>query len=116
MIAKIFRFINSSLKRIDFKEFYNFLLFISVVFVFAEVISQENTVPKWFFLIGCFAYGRKLGYQNKEIPADSSVDVLILSLLLGLAVILFIIGLILYIISDSSIAWAVGIDIRFLSW
>jgi hypothetical protein len=109
MITKIFRFINSSLNQIKFKEFYNFLLFISVVFVFVEVISQENTVPKWFFLIGCFAYGRKLGYQNKESPADSSVDVLILSILIVLAVILFIIGLILYIMSDSSIAGVVGL-------
>jgi len=103
MIANIFKFINSSLNRIDFKEFYNFLLFVSVVFVFAAVIAQENAVPKWFFLIGCFAYGRKVGYQNKEAPADSSVDVLILSLLIGLAVILFIIGLVIYIIGDSSI-------------
>lgn len=109
MITKIFRFINSSLNRINFKEFYNFLLFISVIFVFVEVISQENTVPKWFFLIGCFAYGRKLGYQNKESPADPYVDALILSILIGLAVILFIIGLILYIMSDSSIAGAVGL-------
>ena len=109
MIVKIFRFIHSSLNRINFKEFYNFLLFISVVFVFAEVISQENIVPKWFFLIGCIAYGRKLGYLNKESPANSSVDALILSLLIGLAVILFIIGLIIYIFSDSSITGAVGL-------
>ena len=103
MIADIFKFINSSLNRINFKEFYNFLLFISLVFVFAAVIAQENAVPKWFFLIGCFAYGRKVVYQNKEAPADLSVDVLILSLLIGLAVILFIIGLVIYIIGDSSI-------------
>ena len=108
MIAKIIKSINSNLNRINFKELYNFLLFISVIFVLSSIIAQENAVPKWFFLIGCFAYARKLGYQNKEDPADSSVDVLILSLLIGLVIVLFIIGLVIYILSDSSITRSVS--------
>jgi hypothetical protein len=109
MNGKKYKFINSSLNRIDFKGFYNFLLFICVIFVFAEVIGQRNTVTICFFLIGCFAYGRKLGYQNKEAPADPSVDVMILSLLIWSSVLFFIIKLVIYIISDSSISGAVGL-------
>jgi hypothetical protein len=109
MNAKKFKFINSSLNRIDFKGFYDFLLFICVIFVFAEVFKHQNIVPISFLLIGCFAYGRKLGYQNKEAPADPSVDVMILSLLIWSSVLFFIIKLVIYIFSDSSISGAVGL-------